>query len=345
MSTKPVEILTPAGRMIAGDCFRGNTTDAENRPLVVKQGPNAGQPRTEYYVGIAIPKNDPDWPALWASISEVARRDFPTLFDSSGNCVSPNFAFKVTDGDSQHPNTKGIKPADREGYPGHYVLNFSSGFAPKCYTRGGAAVINNPDDLKRGYYIRISGTVRGNGAIQQPGVFLNLQMIELIGYGPEIVSGKTGTEAFGGVAAALPAGASSTPLAPITPISTGVPAAVAPPLPGGMAPLPGGVPPATVSPPLPGGMAPLPGAPAMAPPLPGGAPDAVAPSLPGGVPPATVAPAPDFLNVAPAPLGAPPATMAPAPAMRKDSAGNAYSEAQLAAAGYTPEQIQALPPA
>jgi len=211
------QILTPVGRLVQGDCFEGQTKDAEGNPLVIKNGPNAGQPRVDYYMGLAIPKNDPEWPALHAEILAAAKAGFPTLFDPSGNCINPKFAFKITDGDSQIPNTKGKKPSEREGFPGHWVLSFSGGFAPKVYARGGESVITDPKDVKRGDYIRIAGSVAGNGSKQQPGVFLNHSLVEFIGHGEEIVTGPDAAAVFGAKPVTqLPAGASATPTAPPT---------------------------------------------------------------------------------------------------------------------------------
>ncbi len=122
------QILTPVGRLVQGDCFEPQTTDAEGKPLLIKNGPNAGQPRVEYFMAIAVPKTDAGYNEVWAAIHGVARAAFPSLFDAAGNCINPKFAFKVTDGDSQVPNTKGTKPCDREGFPGNWIMNFSGGF-------------------------------------------------------------------------------------------------------------------------------------------------------------------------------------------------------------------------
>lgn len=312
MNTESTEILTPVGRLVQGDCFEPRTTDAEGNPLVIKNGPNARKPRVDYFMAIAIPKTDAGYSAIWAAIHGAAAKAFPSLFDAQGNCINPKFAFKVTDGDSQVPNSKGIRPCDREGFAGHWILNFSGGFAPKCYTAGGAEAITDPNMIKRGYYIRIYGSVKGNGSQQQPGVFLNHSMVELVGYGEEIITGPSGDAVFGGTpAGALPAGASATPLAPTTPLAqTPAPASNQ-----AAAPTP-------MSAPAAGGMP----APAM-----GGAPTA-APA------PASVQPAPDFLN----PQGA-----APAPAAvgvkYLDATGAAWTEAQLTQAGYTAEMIAAMP--
>ena len=230
--SKATEILTPVGRLVQGSPFEPQTLDAEGRPLVIKSGPNAGQPRQSYFVALAIPKSDPGVNLLYATIASMARAAFPQYFDAAGNCNNPKFAFKVTDGDSQVPNTKGRKPCDQEGFPGCWVFKFNNGFAPKCY-KNGAELITNPEEIKCGYYVRIYATITGNESQQQPGVFLNVSMIQLVGYGEEIVFGPDAKEVFGATPAALPAGASATPLAPKTTIAlpgapalpTGMPAA------------------------------------------------------------------------------------------------------------------------
>lgn len=244
MSTNPREILTPVGRLVQGDCFEPQTKDAEGKPLVIKTGPNAGQPRVDYFMAIAIPKTDPAWPELWETIKAVAIESFPHLAAHIQPLASPadagqlQFAFKVTDGDSTLPNKKGVAPSSRTGFPGHWVVGFGGGFAPKCYTAGGAELINDPSAIKRGYYIRIYGSVKGNGSQQQPGVYINHSMVELVGYGEEINSGPDGSSVFGAVpAAALPQGASATPLAPPAPMAQ-APAPTAPQAPANVQPAP-----------------------------------------------------------------------------------------------------------
>jgi hypothetical protein len=214
-NTNRIDILTPVGRLVAGDVFKANTTDAQGRPLTIKSGANAGQPRTEYYFALAIPKTDPNYNTeVLAKLQTAAKAGFPTLFDANGQCIRPDFAWKIVDGDSNVPNQNNTVPSTKEGYPGHWVLSFKSGFAPKVYTKGGEAVITDPEQVKRGYYVRVYGNIEANGDMQKPGVFLNPSMVELVGYSDEINSGPDGAVVFGGAPAAnLPAGASATPLA------------------------------------------------------------------------------------------------------------------------------------
>lgn len=215
MSTQKIDILTPVGRLVAGDVFKANTTDQQGRPLTIKSGPNAGQPKVEYYFAVAIPKTDPTYNTeVMEKLKAAAKAGFPTMFDAAGNCNRPDFAWKIVDGDSNVPNQNNTIPSSKEGYPGHWVISFKGGFAPKVYTKGGEAVITDPEAIKRGYYIRVYGSVAANGEMQKPGVYLNPSMVEFVGYGEEIISGPDGASVFGGAPAAnLPAGASVTPLA------------------------------------------------------------------------------------------------------------------------------------
>ena len=222
------ELLLPVGRMVGGSVYKPRTTDAEGNPLVIKNGPNAGQSRVDYYIGVAIAKTgETDWKTTpWgAVIFQAAQAGFP-----QGQHQQPVFAWKITDGDSMTPNTRGIKPAERTGYPGHWVVNMSSSFAPQLYNADGSQPLTGEGAIKCGYYVQIFGTVSGNGSQNQPGVFLNPNYVALSGYGEEIHNGPDPSAiGFGG---ALPAGASSTPVAGMTspPATAGAPTVPPPPV-------------------------------------------------------------------------------------------------------------------
>ena len=223
-------ILTPVGRLVQGSLYEGQTTDAEGNPLVYKTGANAGQPRVDFYFAIAVEKGlEKHWAETeWGKkIWNIGHVGFP-----KGQANSPSFAWKIIDGDSALPNRKGHKPCDREGYPKHWVLNFTSGFSPSVYDGNGNQQILVPDHVKLGDYIQVFGHVTDNGSEQQPGVFLNHSMVAFAGFGKRIFLGPNPKEVgFGNCA--LPAGASLTPLAsgfsPTTPVpSTSTPPAVTP---------------------------------------------------------------------------------------------------------------------
>lgn len=204
------ELLTPVGRLVQGSLYEGQTTDAENRPLVYKTGPNMGQPRMDYYFAVAIPKgNETHWNQTpWGKkIWDVGHVGFP-----NGQTRSPTFAWKIADGDSTIVNKAGKRPCDREGYPGHWVLNFSSGFAPAIYNADGSQQMLEPNAVYLGCYIQVYGTVVDNESQQQPGVFLNHSMVALAGYGKRIITGAD-PKNVGFGQSPLPPGASPTPLA------------------------------------------------------------------------------------------------------------------------------------
>lgn len=217
--TTTTQLLTPVGRLVQGSAFTYNDKNMDDKPLTDSQG----NPRVEYFMAIAIPKNSPDWDAFKAQIDEVAKAAFPHHWNT------PMFSNKITDGDSTIPDTRGTPPCKKEGFPGHWIVRLSSGFAPEVYTKGGAARMTDPEQLKRGHYIRIYGSAKSNGSNSKPGVYLNLAMVEHIAYGEEISSGPDAASVFGAAPVAnLPAGASAIPMAPATPIATPAPATPAP---------------------------------------------------------------------------------------------------------------------
>ena len=206
------EITFPVGRMVAGSVYLPKTTDADGNPLVIKKGINAGQPRVDYYFAVAIPKGvEPHWNVTpWGQqIYQEALSAWPT-----GQHQIPTFSWKVSDGDSATPNTRGTAPNTRVGWPGHWVVHFSSSFAPKLYNADGSQVLAEPDAIKCGYFIQVYGSVKGNDSTQQPGVYLNHSYVALSGFGDVIETGADpASVGFGG---ALPAGASTTPPAAMT---------------------------------------------------------------------------------------------------------------------------------
>jgi len=237
--------LLVTGRLVQGDVFVPQIKNMQGGPLTNLKG----EPKVQYFIGVAVPKTDPQMLQEYAKIQVAAQSGFP-----GGESQRPDFAWKIVDGDlPQH--------AKKVGFPGHYVFRFTSGFAIPAYTKGAETQIVESSQIKRGYHIRVAFTVKPNGNLQKPGLYLNAAIVELVGYDDEISSGPDAATVFGAAgAAALPAGASATPVASGPPLA---PPAMAPPV---MAP------------------------PAMAPPA--MAPPAMAP--PAMAPPGIV-PAPDFL--------------------------------------------------
>lgn len=199
------ELLTPVGRLVQGSLY-----DAQDNDDVYKTGPKAGQPRITFYFALAIAKgterhwSETEWgKRIWA----IGHAGFP-----QGQANMPAFAWKITDGDDTMPNKVGKKPCDREGYPGHWVLNFSSGFAPSIYTADGSQQLLEPNYIKSGDYIQVYGNISDNESIQQPGVYLNHSMVAFAGFGDRISVGPD-PKSVGFGKSALPAGVSNIPKA------------------------------------------------------------------------------------------------------------------------------------
>lgn len=198
--SKSVPLLTPVGRMVQGHPFEFKDTDMKGRPLTNKDG----SPRVQYFTAIAITKTDPGWAALWAQLNEAASYGF-----ANNEQAAADFAWKYVDGDDP-------KQSGKPGFAGCHVLKFTNGFAPRVYDRNNAMILDEKA-IKRGDFIRISGDAAGNGcaAGDGAGLYLNVSLIQLVGYGEEIATGPDAEEVFGSVPlpATLPAGASATPVA------------------------------------------------------------------------------------------------------------------------------------
>lgn len=277
-----ISVLFPTGRIVQGNLYKAQDKDADGKPMTVKSGPNQGKPTVQYYFGVAIKKTQAHWAnetftdslgtvhnwgrALW----DLGHASWP-----AGQAKAPTFAWKITDGDSVIPNRKGKKPAEREGFPGHWVVHFSSQFAPKIYNSNGSQILAEADYVKPGYFVMVAATVDTNRSDMNPGMYINHSMIAFQGFGPEIIFGPDAAAAFAGAAPA-PAGMSAAPVG-------GLPASAVPGAPVGAPPPP--------APPV--------GVPAAAPtvaavPAPSPQPMAVAPApamiVPPAAPPAPVVP-------------------------------------------------------
>jgi len=186
-----------SGRLVQGDVFKPQTLDMKGRPMTDKNG----NPKVQYFAGVAVAKNAPDFQPAFQGMQSVAMAEF-----RNQEYTRPLFAWKLADGDLP-------ENANKEGFPGHWVFRFSSGYPFRVVSKGAARPIVNPEEVKRGYYVRVFFTVAANTDPQKPGLFLNGSIVELLGYGPEI---SAGPDAAALIAAAgggyIPAGASHTPL-------------------------------------------------------------------------------------------------------------------------------------
>lgn len=215
-----VDILTPVGRLVQGSLYKGSARDIDGNPLTFKSGENVGQPRVNYFLGVAIPKDGRDWKQTeWGQvIFQVGATAHPQAHKAR------DFAWKVVDGDDATVNIKGKAPHDNEGYPGNWILKFSSSFAPKIFREenGAYVQVTEANYIMPGDYIQVSGTVSANTSTQKPGVYLNHSMVAHSGYGVRINFGPD-ANSVGFGKAPLPAGAFPTPVASSAPLPASTP--------------------------------------------------------------------------------------------------------------------------
>lgn len=230
-NAQTVNLTSPVGRLLWGDLYNPQTKNYDGKPLTN----NDGSARVDYPVGVAFPKTAAAWwDEPWGkTILAVGGQAHPQSYPR------PDFAWKIVDGDSMVPNRKNRKPAEQEGSKGHWVVRFSSGFAPNLFTLIGQPkplALVEKNAIVPGYFVQVNFDVAGNGAAAKtPGVYLNHRMICLIAYGA-VIQRQMDPEAagFGAAPGALPAGASLTPPAafnPPAPAPQAAPAAVSPPPP------------------------------------------------------------------------------------------------------------------
>lgn len=292
------EIIFPPGRVVAGSLYDASDKDADGKPRIVKTGANAGQATQQYFFAVAYTKTP--------GVSHWAHEPWGAEIWAIGNACSPGiaqnpaFAWKIVDGDSQIPNKKGVKPCDRPGYKGSWVVSYASTFAPKIVNFDSSAYLLDKGVVMPGDFVQCSAVVDGNQSTQNPGIYINHSGVRYLGQSAE---GRiqTGTDALKtnwgtyAVPTGLIAGSSAPPAAP------------------GPAPAP----------------APLPLAPAPAP--------APAPAAPAAT--LALTPAPAFLAAPPPPPAAPAAPAAPVRKMlgahtyESLKAAN-WSDEQMIAAGH-----------
>jgi len=213
MAKEYTDILTPVGRMVYSNLYTAqvNKSDDPSKP-----------DRESWGCGIAIPKGtEQHWSQTeWgAKIWNAGHAGYAAQADA------PTFSWKVIDGDSQIPNKAGNVPREQEGYAGHWIVNFSQGNPPRIVNKDGSQLISERDAVKPGYFIQVFGSVSDNKSAsgqpaKSPGVYLNLSIVSMQAYGPEI-QGRASVDAktVGFGAAPLPAGALAAPVAAMSPVA------------------------------------------------------------------------------------------------------------------------------
>ena len=208
----------PVGRIVSGNPAKKEVkTDFHSRKPIIGED---GQPIYQWRCSIAFPKeefNNSVWPLL--------QQEAATLYP---NGTPPEFSWKVIDGDSPAcPKGSNVPYNTREGYPGHWVVKFSTqAFAPGVYKyENGAYRQMTENEVHCGDYVVPNVTIKAHNN-NDGGLYFNPNMFKHVGYGQIIVSASGGNpeEAFGNTDHPLPQGASATPVVPAA-APTGVPAA------------------------------------------------------------------------------------------------------------------------
>ena len=134
--TNPVTEVMIEGRVVNGHPMTRRPVTKRD-PITKVETPlldPTGAPITELYFAVAIPKQgEQHWnQTLWGQqIHTRAVQDWP-----NGEHGALDFSWKIIDGDSQIPNKKGKKPADREGWAGNWILNCNTRFDVRCHHVG-----------------------------------------------------------------------------------------------------------------------------------------------------------------------------------------------------------------
>lgn len=195
------------GRIVwsSGDLFKGRQKTDQNTKQPRRNA--AGELMMEYGFGLAVLKSalqqtGPGQPGeIWGAMYAEALTMYPN------GQVPPSFAMKYKDGDTI--DDKGQPFNLREGYAGHLVFACTTSLPIKWFRweNGGNVLVN--DGIKCGDYVRVNLQIKAHAAHGQgkAGLYLNPNMVQLLGAGKEIINTPSGDAVFGNAAPAMPQGA------------------------------------------------------------------------------------------------------------------------------------------
>ncbi len=212
MSNQPSTEVTISGRVVNGHPMTRRPVTRKD-PVTKVEIPVmdrvTGLQVTDCYFAVAVPKaGETDWKqTAWGQqIHNRAKQDWP-----NGEHGHPNFSWKIIDGDSLVPNKKNKIPAEREGWPGHWVIHCSTRFSVKCYHVGKydpmTDQIQEENQIKCGDYCRAVLGIKGNNPSETAGIYIDPLLFELSRAGTPIINdtGPSAADKFGGGAPATPA--------------------------------------------------------------------------------------------------------------------------------------------
>lgn len=222
-----------SGRIVwtSGELFKGKLkVDDNGRPVMNERN---GEQVVEYGFGLAIPKQHAGSSAdeisnitnFWNALQGQIKQMFP-------QGAPANFATKMKDGDTDI-DPKGVPYSEREGYKGCMVFAMTTQIPINFFVWQNNTNVQVSEGIKSGDYVQVAVGIKVNvpqQASRKPSVFLNPNMVRLIGYGKEIKAMANGNDAFGFAAPPKMAGASETPVGESAPMPGVVAAPVAAPV-------------------------------------------------------------------------------------------------------------------
>ena len=245
---------SPVGRLISGDPWTKQTTDANNRPIP--------EDKQSFWFAVAIEKNAPGMNEMLGTMFKAAQAGYGQsphiMAQINMGLAATAFSWKIADGDEMRANaTTGEQELRWKHGQGCWVVKFSTTLPiASAKYQNGVPTYCDPSEIKRGYYVTVPFSTSANGNMDHTaGVYLNPQTVCLVGFGPEIVGGPSLEQQLGaGPGAYMPAGMTQTPQlpsgaapapAPAQPAPAGMPGPQPQPAPSGMPgpqPQPSGMP-------------------------------------------------------------------------------------------------------
>jgi len=225
---------SPVGRLISGDPWVKQTTDANNRPIP--------EDKQSYWFAVAIEKNAPGMNEMLGLMFKAAQAGYGQaahiMAQINMGLAATAFSWKIADGDEMraNPTTGALEPRWKHG-KGCWIAKFSTTLQIASAKYNGAVpTYCDPSEIKRGYYVTVPFSTSANGNTDHTaGIYLNPQTVCLVGFGAEIVGGPSLEQQLGaGPGAYVPAGMTQTPQLPsgAAPAPSGMPAPA--PAPSGM---------------------------------------------------------------------------------------------------------------
>lgn len=207
-STNEGKSIMVQGRIVwvAGNLFQGKPkVDQQTKQPIIDQ--KTGRQKVEYGFGLAVPKNLCN--DIWAVMHEMAYTIYPS------RQLPPGFAMKYKDGDAI--DHRGQSFNQREGYAGHLVFSCTTSIPIKFFKYDNGQNFQINEGIKCGDYVNVQLNIKAHpstGGNSKPGLYLNPNAVQFLGFGEEIINSPSGDDIFGNSAPVMPAGASATPIAP-----------------------------------------------------------------------------------------------------------------------------------